>query len=149
VALARRKNVFTRRLFAVSPVEMLKVAAISGVAAGLVVAAAWTFQYLVFELPGILAIVVAGVLCNVVFLVALRWVDGAGSAVKLLLAWAVLVPVVGAAVAFLVRGFDGGSDPAYWSLSVNTHFMAQAAVRSLIGVACAAWLLLRASVRAT
>lgn len=124
---------------------MLKVATASGVVAGLVVAAAWTFQYLVFQLPTALALVIAGVLCNIVFIVTLKWVDGGRGAVQVLLVWAALVPLVGAIVAYAVRGLDGGGE--YWSVDVNTHFMAQAAMRSLVGVVCAAWLLLRASVR--
>jgi len=83
---------------------MLKVATVSGTVAGLVVAAAWTFQYLVFELPDLLGSFVARSSATSVFLVTLRWVNGIGARVRVLGAWAVLVPFVGAAAAFLVRG---------------------------------------------
>jgi hypothetical protein len=74
--------------------------------------------------------------------------------VRILGAWFVIVPLVSAAVAYVMRGLDFSGDETLaqmgispWALEGNSHFMAQAAVRAAIGVACSAWLLLRASAK--
>ncbi|MBX7114829.1 MAG: hypothetical protein K1X64_10935 [Myxococcaceae bacterium] len=134
----------------------------SGTVTGMLLAAAWTFQYRVFHLPVLLSVVVAGVVCNLAFLVTLsslarRHADNRWSAVRVLLTWAVICPFIAALVAWLVHGLDyeyasmteelTHAAVSNWSFAVNSHFITQAATQALLGVGCAAWLLLRASVR--
>lgn len=131
----------------------------SATLAGVLLSAAWTFQYWVFHLPPILSVAVAGAVCNLAFMGTLVWLgrrnlDDRANAVRVLLTWAIICPFVAALVAWLVRGVTLGADEelisrglSSWSLEINTHFITQAAWHAFLGVACAAWLLARAATR--
>lgn len=140
------------------------VAVTSGLVAGALLAVSTLVQATVFQLPAVLAfVIVPGVVCNGVLVATLvrlgRWGrDDRATVVRLLGAWVVICPLLPMLAIYVLRGVQGATDPLLgeslarlgaspWALGLHTRFMERAALQALAGVGCAAWLVVRASVR--
>ena len=119
--------------------RVLAVVLTGGVALSSSVGVAWYIDENVFRLPGLLgALVVPAALGSAAFLITLvalarRDREGVGVALAVLGSWLLVCPLFVAAGA--------------WVSGTSNHHVMQAAVRGVVAVVGAAWLLLRASAR--
>jgi hypothetical protein len=138
---------------------VVPAALVGALGAAVGVTGAWLFDERVFKLPGILAgFVIPTAICSVAYVATLlalarRGRDGAGIAALVLGIWAVLCPLLvgGAAWASHVASYSSDPDAAQLPFGqlagIGSHKALQAAVRALLGVAGAGWLLVRALLR--